>query len=178
MKFIYKKLKEERKKRNMIIKEVSELSGVSQGMISSIERGIVNPSVDVLLKICRTLELNLNHVLHLASSQGEIFVLRRQDQYTMEDERGRSFFASPVFQKGGHTVLVTYVNPNNEFGRKHISYDTNELIIVMAGKVLFHYGEEETVLEAGDSVYFSANQIHYVENLYDSIATLVWCVFK
>ena len=97
--FLYKKLKQERKEKNLTIKELSEQSNVSAGMISSIERGLVNPSVDLLFKISNVLGLPVDHFLPSVKDRHELFILKRQDQYYMSDENGYSYFASPVFEK-------------------------------------------------------------------------------
>jgi len=177
MKFLYKRIKEERKKRNMTLKELSRLSEVSTGLISSMERGVVNPSIDVVIKICRSLHIDPAHLID-AGSKGELIITKRRDQYGIVDNKSSSFVVTPIgLQQAKNAVLLTYINPKEEFGRKHISYDTAELILVLNGKVKLFYGEEEYILEVGDSAYFSADRIHYIKNLSAGKATLVWCVF-
>ncbi|HAX99101.1 MAG TPA: hypothetical protein DCY12_09520 [Candidatus Atribacteria bacterium] len=178
MKFLYKKIKEERKARDMTLKELSRLSKVSAGLISSLERGGVNPSIDVLIKICRSLKIDLTNLIY-TGNKGELIITKRKDQYGIADYKSKSFIVSPTgFQKTKNAVLVTYINPKEEFGRKHISYDTAELIVVLDGKVKLHYGENEYILEIGDSAYFSADNIHYIKNLSKKTSVLVWCVFN
>ena len=54
-----KQIKKVRKKRNLSLREVAKLSGVSIGLISKIENYRTTPSLTVLLKIMRSLEMNL-----------------------------------------------------------------------------------------------------------------------
>ncbi len=179
MDFLYKKIKEERKNRNMTLKDLAMKSNVSSGLISSIERGIVNPSVDVVIRICESLNIHLTHIINPGDSKGELVIMRRKDQYGIADNKSSSFIVSPIgLQRAKNAVLLTYVNPKEEFGRKHISYDTTELVVVLNGKVKFYYGEDEYVLDAGDSAYFGADRIHYIKNLSEKKAALVWCVFN
>jgi len=179
MELLFEKLRQERKARNLTINQLSKLSNVSPGMLSSIERGIVTPSVDVLFRICNALQLSIDYFLpvrdnHLASPS----ILRRKDQYFLKGKQSRSHFVSPLYEKHGHTVLLVYLEPGAEYGRKHKTHETNELIVVVEGGLIFHYGESEYELEEGDSVYFSSANLHYVTNSQDAKTTLVWCIFK
>lgn len=178
MKFLYERVKEERKRKNMTLKELSRLSKVSTGLISSMERGVVNPSIDIVIKICRSLKIDPAHLID-TGSKGELVIMKRKDQFGIIDNKSKSFIVSPTGFRGiKNAVLVTYVNPNGEFGKKHISYDTAELIVVLDGKVKLYYGESEYILDIGDSAYFSADNIHYIKNLSGKKALLVWCVFN
>jgi len=56
-------LKKEREKRGLSMTRVAEMSGLSQGMISLIERQQRNPSLDSLLRICIALNIQLSSVL-------------------------------------------------------------------------------------------------------------------
>lgn len=162
----------------MTLKELSKLSNVSTGLISSMERGVVNPSIDVVIKICQSLNIDPTHLID-TGSKGKLIIMKRKDQYGMVDNKSKSFIVSPTGFRGVKSaVLVTYVNPDEEFGRKHISYDTSELIVVLDGKVKLYYGENEYILDIGDSAYFSADNIHYIKNLSKEKAVLVWCVFN
>ncbi len=162
----------------MTLKELSRLSNVSTGLISSMERGVVNPSIDVIIKICRSLKIDPAHLID-TGSKGELIIMKRKDQYVMADNKSKSFIVSPTgFRRLKSAVLVTYVNPGEVFGRKHISYDTAELIVVLSGKIKFYYGENEYILGNGDSAYFSANNIHYIKNLSEEKAVLIWFVFN
>ena len=154
------------------------MSRVSAGMVSSIERGIVNPSVDVLFRICNALNLTIDHFLPNSNNRNDLYILRRSEQYFIENKAASTYFVSPLFEQAGHSVLVTYLKPGGEYGRKHISHEINELIVVIDRKLVFHYGENKFPLEMGDSAYFSANHIHYVENPFSETAILVWCIFK
>jgi transcriptional regulator with XRE-family HTH domain len=177
MKFLFEKIKEERKRKNMTLKELSRLSEVSTGLISSMERGVVNPSIDVVIKVCRSLNIDPANLMDIGSKD-QLIITKRKDQYGIVDNKSNSFVVTPIgLQQAKITVLLTYINPKEEFGRKHVSYDTAELILVLNGKVKLFYGEDEYILDSGDSAYFSADRIHYIKNLSAGKATLIWCVF-
>jgi len=146
-------------------------------MISSVERGSVNPSIDVILRLCKSLGIDFNSLIH-DDRQPQVAITRRDNHYSIVDENAKSYLVSPLFGRGNCAVLVSYLNPKKQMGRGHVSPNTYELIVVVKGKVVFLYGDEEFTLEAGDSVYFHANCLHFVRNISSQQAVLVWLVFS
>jgi transcriptional regulator with XRE-family HTH domain len=56
-------LREERLGKGVSMTRLAERAGVSQQMVSYIERGMRNPTLDVLLRVSGALELQLDDVL-------------------------------------------------------------------------------------------------------------------
>lgn len=50
-------IKEEREKAGLSIRKLSEKSGISLSYLSQIERDLKNPSIDILIKIGKTLDI-------------------------------------------------------------------------------------------------------------------------
>lgn len=66
-------LREERERRDISMTRVAEMAGLSQGMISLVEHGLRNPSLDTLLRICDALDLKLSGVLLRAERAAKRF---------------------------------------------------------------------------------------------------------
>ena len=62
-------LREERKRLGLSMNQVAERSGLSQPMISLVERDLRNPTLDTLLRIADVLEVDLSNVLIQASKE-------------------------------------------------------------------------------------------------------------
>ena len=56
-------LREERQRQGLSMDRLAEQSGLSQAMISFVERELRNPTLDTLLRITRVLNLDLSAVL-------------------------------------------------------------------------------------------------------------------
>ncbi len=56
-------LRRERESRGVSMNEVAQRSGLSQSMISLVERDLRNPTLDTLLRITDALEIDLRDVL-------------------------------------------------------------------------------------------------------------------
>lgn len=60
-------LRDERRRRGVSMNQLAQRSGLSQGMISLVERDLRNPTLDTLLRISDALELDLAAVIRRAS---------------------------------------------------------------------------------------------------------------
>ena len=61
-------LKEEREKRGLSMTTVGVRSGLSQQMVSYVERGMRNPSLDTLLRVTDAMEVDLAELIKRAQS--------------------------------------------------------------------------------------------------------------
>lgn len=68
-------LREEREKRGLSMNVVAQRSGLSQSIVSLIERDLRNPTLDTLLRIAEAMEIDLGKLItqaaRLASQQKE-----------------------------------------------------------------------------------------------------------
>jgi transcriptional regulator with XRE-family HTH domain len=59
-------LKEERLRKNLSMSAVAERAGLSQQMVSYVERGIRKPTLDTVYRISVALEVDLGHLIKSA----------------------------------------------------------------------------------------------------------------
>ena len=59
-------LKKERKRRQLSMSAVAEQAGLSQQMVSYVERGLRNPTLDTLLRMAAAMKLDLAELLAAA----------------------------------------------------------------------------------------------------------------
>ena len=62
-------LKEERLRREISMTQIAQQSGLSQQMISYVERGMRSPTLDTLLRISSVLRVDLWKIIKAASEQ-------------------------------------------------------------------------------------------------------------
>lgn len=70
-----------RKKNNMTIREFADYAGISTSLISQIERGHANPSLNVLELIAKALNVPLFTLLLTISIQIRSFLRKRSKKY-------------------------------------------------------------------------------------------------
>ncbi len=62
-------LREERLRQGLSMERLARQAGLSQGMISLVERDLRNPTLDTLLRIAEVLEVDLGRVLTKAAAK-------------------------------------------------------------------------------------------------------------
>jgi transcriptional regulator with XRE-family HTH domain len=63
-------LREEREKRGLSMNLVAERAGLSQQMVSYVERGMRNPTLETLLRIATAIEIDLSETIRRAIAEG------------------------------------------------------------------------------------------------------------
>lgn len=82
------KIKYYRKKKDLTIKELSELTNLSIGFISNLERDLNSPSVSNLQQICEVLGINLMEILK-STEDKEYIVCKdsRNEIFSTDDKK-------------------------------------------------------------------------------------------
>ncbi len=161
-----KELKRIRKSKNLNLKEVAEMSGVSTGLVSKIENFRTTPSLPVLLKIMRTLEINLSE-LNLNTNGTEKFIHVKKGEGQVEDRDdsvGLEYtflFSSQISRDNLRTYIVTVFAG---VYREPIATDATEIIYVISGEVNYIVQDETVLLRKGDVLFFDGSIPHALHN--------------
>lgn len=164
---IGKNLQEIRKSRGLSLDQVSDMSGVSKGMLGQIERGESNPTISVLWKIVNGLRISFATLME--ESTPSVSIVKVEDITPLVEEDGayRTFPIFPFEQDKGFEVYSVEVDP----GCSHVSeahYDgVEEFIMVIDGVLHVSLGGDEYVLEPKTTMRFTADQVHTYTNRTD-----------
>ncbi|MDZ5710902.1 helix-turn-helix domain-containing protein [Jeotgalibacillus haloalkalitolerans] len=83
-------IKKHRKEKGLTLSELAEKAGVSKSYLSNIERNLKqNPSIHVLEKISRVLEVNLQSLLK-AKSENNMLISKDRDDFIREFQKNIS----------------------------------------------------------------------------------------
>ncbi|GAB1437724.1 helix-turn-helix transcriptional regulator [Providencia sp.] len=78
----------QRKSKNLTVNELAKRSGVSQAMISKVERGVSSPSANILSRLTSALGITLSQLfLELESTQNSNVLISKQ-QYWLDKNSG------------------------------------------------------------------------------------------
>lgn len=164
-----KRVNEIRKKNNMTLQKLSELSKVSVSMLSQIEREEKNPTIQVACQIAEALNTTLSALLE-EQTEREIIVMRKGEHPVYIDEKSgfQRKLLSPSFPSRGIEFILNTLPPFCDSGifpphKKGVK----EYIYVLKGKLKVELGNgsfQEELLE-GDSFYFEANTEHRFINV-------------
>ena len=172
------KLRKIREHKGYTLKIVAQRAGVSESLVSQIERNHVSPAIDTLLMLADVLDINLEYLFEEYRKERPVQIIRKDERPSVnEGEIVYEELAKPTSDKdnsiesymvkipaGSHTLKGSYGHVGRELG------------YILQGKVKLSYEKKEYILETGDSVCFSAGFPHILENIGNDEVQAIWVV--
>ncbi|ACS78220.1 helix-turn-helix domain-containing protein [Maridesulfovibrio salexigens] len=162
------RIKTFREKQGLSLEEFSSRTGLGVDFLEAVEEKEKYPSLGPLLKIARALGVRLGTFLDDQVSKDPLIVKlgERKEEFAMHSDQEKTAsmkYFSLAKGKSDRHMEPFFIEIQPEDGEpKLTSHEGEEFIIVVSGKLKVVYGKEESVLEAGDSVYFNSVVPHYV----------------
>ena len=164
-----RRIKQERLRRGLTLKDIEAKVGISATHLSEVERGKSSPTVGVLEKIARALGTRSALLIDAASglpashtSPGHRRVVTDAEGMIRTESLSNSFPGSEV-----SILLKTY--PAGAGNASHPrGHEGEEFLHVLEGTLRVVVGEEEYVLAQGDSLHFKSTRPHAYESLGDT----------
>jgi transcriptional regulator with XRE-family HTH domain len=158
-------LKRLRTKRALSLEALAKLAGVSRAMIGQIEGGRSMPTIGLLWKIARALEVPFSALMGGGSGGG--MTVMRADRAKVLTSKDGSFTSRALFPYDSERRVEFYeltMTPGAlELAEPHAPGTTENLTVVQ-GEVEIVVGGERSQLAVGDSVYFQADVPHSYRN--------------
>ena len=161
------KIREVRERRKLTMKEVALAAGVSESLISQIERNRVSPALDTLGMLCEVLDLDLEYLFSGYKRTKSVHVVHPEDRERFEMKGVRYEKLARTANPGGTPALESYyleIPPGGEKGNTEYGHVGQELGIVVEGTGELVYGKEVLGLKAGDSLSFGSDIPHVLRN--------------
>lgn len=173
------KLRTVREKKGYTLKVVANAAGVSESLVSQIERNRVSPAIDTLIALADALDIDLEFLFEGYRRERPVRVIRSDERRQVhENEALYEEIVRPVEGDGVHAVESYYITlpPGGETKRGSYGHLGREFGIITEGKATLHYETKEFLLEAGDSISFSATAPHVLVNTGSGIVKALWVV--
>lgn len=171
------RVKDLRAQREWSLEELSAASGVSRSMLSQIERGAANPTLAVTAKIAQAFGLSLGELIDTAATAKTIEVVRGNEEnaFFRMDRDCQIRTLSPLHLEKDVEIYEVRLAEGRSLNSTAHFKGTREFLTVQKGKVRLKSGEQDTVLQKGDSASYRADLPHCIENLshYQAILFLV-----
>ena len=153
-----------RRERNLSLGQLSAASGVSKVMLSQIEKGAGNPSINTVWKIADALQLPYTALLERSIEGGEVISLKDIPVQKLDHDQGdlRCYYhhtGDRNFELFRMTVQPGGVNDSQGHGER-----TDEYICVLKGTLAITLDDGEHVLKEGDAIRFHSDKKHSYHN--------------
>ncbi|MEP7362340.1 MAG: XRE family transcriptional regulator [Acidobacteriota bacterium] len=161
-----RKLRQLRLKKKLGLVELGRHTGLSASMLSQLENGKLIPTLPTLARIAMVFDVGLDFFFADTAEQRSFHRVRAQERIRFpEKPELRSpgyFFESLAFttnNKGLQGYWALFPPREEEFSLPH-THEGQEMIYVVEGTLTVRHNGEDYEMEAGDSAYFDAAEVH------------------
>lgn len=166
-----------RQSKGISIRELAKQANVTPSLLSQIERGLANPSVNSLKSVATALNTPL-FTFFTSEVIKEDLIVRSQQ---------RKKVILPGSENVEYEVLAPDNSDNLEFAimnllpqssscNEHIFHNGNEIAYILEGEVNLYLDDEKFTLFKGDSVKVPVGVKHRWENTSDELAKVIFAV--
>jgi transcriptional regulator with XRE-family HTH domain len=155
-----------RMKRGLSLERLAKLSNVSRAMLSQVELAYSAPSINVIWRIARALEVPFGALLANGETQTRRVLRKAQAKLLTSHDGGfcsRALFPLDVPRRTEFYEL-RLKGRAVEHALAHAP-GTTENLVVAQGRLSLRVEQETTILAAGDAIVFLADVPHTYENL-------------
>jgi transcriptional regulator with XRE-family HTH domain len=173
------KLRTVRERKGYTLKVVAQRAGVSESLVSQIERNRVSPAIDTLLLLADVLDINLEFLFEEYRRERPVQVIKSDERRTLaEDDVNYEELARPEESDGQHAFesYVIKIPVGSHTHRGSYGHLGRELGVIIHGKGQLRYENLVYDLDEGDSVSFSASAPHTLVNIGDTQLEAIWVV--
>ncbi|MCQ2249019.1 MAG: XRE family transcriptional regulator [Treponema sp.] len=173
------KIRQVREKKHMTLKAVAQAAGVSESLVSQIERNKVSPAIDTLLDLANALDISLDYLFEEYSRRRPVSITHRDERRTLNEEDVVYSELSDSYSANGENSFESYtvvIPEGSKTHRGNYGHIGQEMGLVTRGTGILHYGDKQYTLKAGDSITFSANAPHNIENTGSEPFEAIWIV--
>ncbi|AVQ47054.1 helix-turn-helix domain-containing protein [Clostridium botulinum] len=171
------KIKYYRKKKGLTIKELSELTNLSIGFISNLERDLNSPSVSNLQQICEVLGINLMEILKSTEDKEYIVCKDNRNEIFSTDDKKIKFEMLTNGNKNLNAIAITIAG-NTDYNDTSWGHNYDELGIVVKGSLEIQMNSQTYTLHEGDSIYLNKFTPHRYKNPCEEINVTYWFSVK
>lgn len=174
---IGKEIKRLRKEKGLLISDLAEMSNLSSGMISQVERDLVSPSIVTLWKITEALGVSIGYLFDEDSTEVTNPVVRKDKRKRISASNHNAFYEllSPDLNRKIEYLYIT-INPGDSSSDDLVTHEGEEAGIVIKGRLKILMEDKEYILNEGDSIYFDSTIPHRYVNIGDQVCESIWAM--
>ena len=165
------KLKELRLKNQLTQEELADRSELTKGYISQLENDLTSPSIATLKDILQALGSSLSEFF--SEDEEEPLVFTKEDYFLKEGENSSVTWLVPTAQKNAMEPIMLRLK-GGAATEKDLPHDVEEFGYVQKGTIKVCVGKRDCEAKEGESFYFRSNKTHYLVNLTDEEAVVLW----
>lgn len=179
-KLVGETLRQRRQIRGLSLRQVAERAGISVGMLSQVERGLVAPSIKTLRAVCAAMEMPVNWLFHRdgdVRSPASSYIVTSGARRTLSYQAGglTKELLTPDAQTAIQ-MLRFVLQPGATSGEPYSNAEGGKCGIVLAGTLGLELDGTSFVVHTGDSFAFPATAMVRFWAVGDAACEVIWVV--
>jgi transcriptional regulator with XRE-family HTH domain len=166
------RIREIRLARNITLTALAEASDLSAGLVSQVERGLSNPSLETLRKIARVLQVPIFSLFQDDKAE-LVSVVRRDRRMRVQSPEHDIIYSRISPGRGKLEVLHGVLQPYSASSDEPWSHPSEECVVVLRGTLVVQVSGDDYELQSGDSCYFHSSHPHRYRNPSDDAAEFI-----
>ena len=168
------KIKALRNELKMSIAVLADITGVSKSMISQIENRKVVPTITVMWKIAKALNVSISFFFDEEDEKEANPVVRKDERKKITVGNSSSVYEllTPDTNRKLQYLLITLDEHKNDY----VTHSGEECGYVIQGTMKVHIDGKVYILNEGDSISFKSDIPHYYENGGEGKCVSIWAM--
>lgn len=162
-----------RSRQNLSIGKLAELTGLSKAVISQIEKGNANPTINTIWKLASALHVPYSAILEPENVTARKVAAADLVPQTDEDGHYRISCYFPSTPERRFELFLLEFDPEIRHITEGQTEHSEEYLVVRKGRISLEVGGETFLLEEGDSLGFDASERHIYKNLENGISQVI-----
>lgn len=156
------------------LKELSDITGLSVGFLSNIERNLNSPSISNLQQICQALNVNLMEILDENASESPVTTkAQRQEIFSNPDSQVK--IENIIVGKNSiNGIVITIPKKTEQYSDMSWGHSYDEVGVVIEGELAIELDKEIYNLKEGDTIFIKSFTPHRYKNPIDKKSVVYW----
>ncbi|MEG0283231.1 MAG: XRE family transcriptional regulator [Erysipelotrichales bacterium] len=178
MDFLGEKVKILRKKKNLTLQQLSEMTNLSTGYLSQFERGKTTIAIEYLQRIAKAFNVPLEHLIKEELDQSSVDpIVRSYAQETIQifnHNVYKSLSSNPREMDMLPKIIemLPQMNRSSE-SMEEYGHNGEEFVYVLEGILTMHLDNKKYHMYPGDSIHYKSDINHNWENETDRIVKFI-----
>lgn len=171
------KIKDIRIKKGILIKDLAKKCGISSSMLSQIEKGNANPSLNTIKSIAKELGVPIfQFFIEDDEIANNINILKEKDRKIIATREVTYELLSPEGTSSIEFIRMILNEKNLESSIKPMPHKGEEVAFLLSGKAEITISNNSAIMYPGDSIHIPALTPHKWKNLHDKESIIIFAV--
>jgi transcriptional regulator with XRE-family HTH domain len=166
------RIREMRSARGLTLSALAGATGLSTGLISQVERGLADPSLETLRRVAKVLEVPL-FSLFRQEDMTCVAVVRKNRRTQIKSPDQNIVYSRISPGSGRIEVLHGELGPHSASAPEPWAHPSEECLVVLSGGLVIEVAGREYELTEGDSCYFDSHLPHRYRNPHEETAEFI-----